>query len=224
MSRGCLAALVLAIAAVAPAGDARDIPLRPGGNALRVDRLDKPEALETVYPFPATERRGFTGSVKIEVGTWNHYGGIRLGFRSSRFDDRFEAVLSKGDDGMRSVAMDLVVADGAGFRSTLCHLPPDLQSFVVTFKYNPHLSRFKMMVSSGDRILGESDWQKIRGHFTQDTFFIRALRGKEGLEPGASIAWDAEANGVRAISHTGNEGGMKYLVELLIKEARIEIE
>lgn len=81
-----------------------------------------------------------------------------------------------------------------------------------------------MIVSGDNRVLGESDWTKIRGYFTQDEFFIRALRGKDGLEPGASIAWDAKAGGIRAVSHIGNEGGHKYLLELLIKEAQIRVE
>lgn len=224
MNRGLLAALLLAVASMALAGDVQNIRLKPEGDALKVARLEKPEALETVYPFASTERRSFTASVKIEVGNWSHYGGIRMGFRSSKFDDRFEVWMSKGDDGMRSVAMDLEVAGGAGFRSTLCHLPPDLRSFVVTFKYNAHLSRFKMIVSNDNRVLGESDWKKIRGYFVQDEFFIRALRGKDGLQPGTSIAWDGKDVGLRVVSHTGNEGGMKYLLELLIKETRVEVE
>ncbi len=219
-SARAIAALLLALMADARAGEVVSIKLKPDQGALPVTKVEKPLLLEAVFPMPPTERKSFTASIKVEVANWGHYGGIRAGFKSSTFDDRFEMWMTKGDDGKRSVGMDLEVAGGLGFRSTLCHVPPDLKSFVVTFRYDAPLGRFKMAVSSDNRVLGESDWKKLRGYFTQDEFFLRALSGRDGLSPGSSMAWDPQNEGVRAVSHVGDA----YILEALIKDARIQVE
>jgi hypothetical protein len=213
-------ALLLIAMGTGAAGEAETIKLKPEQGQLQFTKVEKPRMLEAVFPITPTERRSFTASMKVDIYTWSHYGGIRAGFKSAKFDDRFEVAMSKGDDGMRSVAMDLEVAGGLGFRSTLCHLPPDVKSIVVTFKYEAPLSKFKMLVTSDNRVLGESDWKKLRGYFTQDEFFIRALSGKDGLKPGASLTWDQQNKGVHAVSQTGDG----YILDVLIKNATIQRE
>lgn len=224
MIRALSCAALLSVVGHAVCSQGEEIKLNPGNEPLRSQTLDKPSVVEAAFPFASTERKSFTATVKVDVDTWNHYASLRTGFRNSQFDDRFEALMSKGDDGLRGVAMDLEVASGAGFRSTLCHIPPDMKSFTITFKYNANRSRFKMIVSHDKRILGESDWTKIRGYFTLDKFVVQVGRGKAGLEPDSSISWDPKSAAVRAVSHTGNEGHYKYLLDALVKEATLQTE
>jgi hypothetical protein len=213
------ATLVFPAMAVA-AGEAEAIRLKPDQGPLPFVKIEEPRMLEALFPIASTERGSFTASMKVDVVDWGHYGAVRAGFKNSKLDDRFEVVLSKGDDGMRSVSMDLEVAGGLGYRSTICHLSPDTRSFVITFKYEAPLSKFKLIVSSDNRVLSESDWMKLRGFFTQDQFFIRALSGKDGLKPGASLTWDQQRGGVHAVSHVGDS----YILDLVIKNATIRTE
>ena len=221
MNRTPTCAAMLSILGCAIVAQGAEITLDPGRATLRVRTLDKPKAVETQFPFDSTDRQGFTASVKVELGTWNHYASLRMGFRSSRYGSRFEALLSKGDDGLRGVAMDLEVASGAGYQSTLCYVSPDVKSIVIALHYNAHRSRFKMIVSHDNRVLGESDWIKIRGYFSLDEFVVQVGRGKDGLQPGSSLAWDPNAAALRAVSHIGDEGGYKYYMEAHIKQAAI---
>lgn len=222
MNRLSTCAAMLSIMACTIVASGAEITMDPGKEPLRTRTLDKPNAVEAYFPFDSTDRRGFAASVQVELGTWNHYASLRIGFRSAKYGSRFEALLTKGDDGLRGVAMDLEVASGAGYQSTMCYIPPDAKSIVITLHYNAHRSRFKMIVSHDNRVLGESDWIKIRGFFSLDEFVVQVGRGKDGLQPGSSLAWDPSAAALRAVSHIGNEGGYKYLMEVRVKQAAIQ--
>jgi hypothetical protein len=219
----CFATLLLVLACtVAASGE--QIKLNPGSMPLRTKTLEKPRVVEAVFPITPTDRKSFTASAKIDVETWNHYASIRATFRSSKYEHRFGVALAKADDGLKGIAMDLLVTSGIGYKSTLCYLPPDAKSFTVTLKYIAPLSRFKMIVAQDHRVLGESDWIKMRGHFSVDEFVVEAGSGKNGLEPAAAISWDSGDAALRAVSHVGDEGGYKYLMVARIKEAAIQME
>ena len=86
-----LAALLLWGAAGAAAEEATAIQLKPDQGPLPFTKVEKPPLLEAVFPIAPTERRSFTASMKVDVYTWSHYGGVRAGFKNVQFAVSSEA-------------------------------------------------------------------------------------------------------------------------------------
>ena len=226
MTQKVLAVMGLMIAiSTCIADESGAINLKPENDTLICKQLADGKQLETVFPFPSTIRKSFTASTTVDLGTFNHYGKITAGFKGATNDSKFAMFFCKGDSGNRGVGMELCVTEGSGFGSSLCELPKEVKSFTVVFKFNANLNRYKMIVLWDDGVHAESDWVKIRGYFSVDEFFINVGRQQKGVvEPGSSIKWDAGRGAVHAVSHIGNEGGYKYLIEAWIKDVTLQMD
>ena len=106
----------------------------------------------------------------------------------------------------------------------------ETRNITVVLTYEAPLGRFKAMVCDTNdrkRVFGESEWAEVKGFFTVDQFFLRAMalpkekeKGGKIPQPGSSVKWDPASKGVRVFSQVGPEDVM----EALVKKVSIQTE
>jgi hypothetical protein len=226
--------LFFSLAAFVSAGEAEMVKLKPDAGELtvvKVEKPNKPPVLETVFPIQPTEKKSFIACVTMEITKWRTTG-IHAGFRNSKNNHVFEVWLQDDHMGHGSASMNVFMAEGwgLGFQGTFCQMPFDTRNITVVLMYEAPLGRFKAKVcDTNDRkkVFGESEWAEVKGFFTVDQFFVRAMalpkdKEKEGKipQPGSSVKWDQASNGVRVFSQVGSEDVM----EALIKKVTLQTE
>lgn len=228
---GLLAVLLTASVA---AEEPEIVKLKPDAGELtvvKVEKPSKPATIEAVFPIRSTEQRSFTADITMEISKWRGTG-IHAGFGNSKNDRVFEVWLQDDRMGHASANLNVYFAEdwGLRFQGAFCHMPFDTRNITVVLTYEAPLGRFKAKVCdthNRKRVLGESEWAEVKGFFTVDRFFLRAMalpkdKEKEGKipQPGSSVKWDPANKGVRVFSQVGNEDVM----DALIKKVTIQKE
>jgi len=219
--------MLIAILFVGFSASATDlnIDLKPENETLKTKRISDKKAkiniIEAAFPFKSTERKSFTAKVKLDINAWNHYGSITLGFRNSKYDDIFSTTFAKGDDAKRSNSMKVKLARGTEFNGRPFIVDNKIDAMEFVYKYDQQLNKFMMIILADGEEIYKSKWQKLRGYFSVDEFFISA-NVSDKTKPGSSIAWDKEDQSISVVSHVGNEGHYKYMIELFVSKVTIK--
>jgi hypothetical protein len=226
--------LFFSLVALALAGEAEAVKLKPDAGELKVTRVEKPNkpaVLEAVFPIQPTDKKSFSAEITVAVSKWRGTG-IHAGFGNSKNGRVFEVWLQDDHMGHGSANINVFLAEDYGFRfeGAFCQMPFETRNILVALTYDAPLCRFKAKACDSNdrkRVFGESEWMEVKGFFTVDQFVVRAMtlnkeKEKKGpaLQPGSSVTWDQAGNGLRVFSQMSAND----IMEALIKNVTIKTE